>query len=280
MFEYVSTKMKIRAASMGASVIKGVRKLMNGETVFITKRHGINWEVDLDEGIDFAIYLLGRFENSTYDAYARTLKSGAIVIDIGANIGAHTLPLANLIGDSGKVYAFEPTQSAFKKLSRNLELNPELQKRVVAVQAMVVSSPSFELPESIYASWPLHYNEEAHKLHLGVACSTDGALSLTLDQIVQKFALTKIDLIKLDVDGFELEVLRGASECLEKIHPPILMELAPYTMEEKGYDASEAIQILTKFNYKFYDLSGQTFSSEDLKSWMKKPGFSVNILAK
>ncbi|MGE0632488.1 MAG: FkbM family methyltransferase [Pseudobdellovibrionaceae bacterium] len=272
--------MKIRAASMGASVVKGVKRLFNNGTVFVTKRHGINWYLDLDEGIDFAIYLLGRFENSTYEAYAKTVKPGAKVIDIGANIGAHTLPLATLVGDSGHVYAFEPTQTAFNKLQKNLSLNPELVKRVSLVQGMVVSSPSFELPDSIYASWPLHHNDQAHKLHLGVACTTTGAVSLTLDQIVQKFSIQQIDLIKLDVDGFELEVLRGATNTLDKMAPPILMELAPYTMEEKGYDAAEAVHILTKYGYEFYGLDGKSLSTGDLMSWLKKPGFSVNILAK
>ena len=76
--------------------------------------------------IDFAIYLGGMFERNTALALRKLVRPSSLVLDIGANIGAHTLRLANLVGSSGRVFAFEPTDFAYSKLQANLDLNPAL----------------------------------------------------------------------------------------------------------------------------------------------------------
>ncbi len=98
------------------------------------RRRGVAWTLDLREGIDFSIWLLGAFELSTVRAYQRILRPGAIVLDIGANIGAHTLHLARAVGTEGKVWAIEPTDYAMGKLKTNIALNPELAPRIVGCQ--------------------------------------------------------------------------------------------------------------------------------------------------
>ena len=94
--------------------------------IFIAEvaRGGVNWRLNLTEGIDFSIYLLGAFEPITVAACARLIKPGDTVLDIGANIGALALPMARMAGPSGKVYCFEPTDYAFKKLTANLGPEP------------------------------------------------------------------------------------------------------------------------------------------------------------
>src|SRR4030095_4914874 len=82
-------------------------------------RDGLRWQLDLCEGIDLALYL-GIFETDSVSVVRRLLEPGAVVLDIGANIGAHTLPMARRVGPNGKVYAFEPTQFAFQKLQNNI----------------------------------------------------------------------------------------------------------------------------------------------------------------
>ena len=86
------------------------------------KRGGLRWMLDLDEGIDFSIFLLGSFEPDAVRCFEKRIKPGDVVLDICANIGAHTLRLARLVGSSGRVLAFEPTIYAYAKLRSNLEL--------------------------------------------------------------------------------------------------------------------------------------------------------------
>jgi FkbM family methyltransferase len=131
-----------------------------------------------------------------------------VVVDIGANIGAHTLPIAQHVGETGRVFAIEPTSFAYSKLSRNIDLNPSLKSRIIPVNAAFVSDTSQELGK-IYASWRLTGTDNAHSVHGGVECDTSQAQRITFDSFVAQAQIEKISVIKLDVDGFETHVLKG-----------------------------------------------------------------------
>ena len=74
----LSTKQKIRLARTAAHVVRGVRRGIGAGEVAEVRRGGLNWRLDLGEGIDFAIYLLGSFERGTQRQYGRLLKPGAV----------------------------------------------------------------------------------------------------------------------------------------------------------------------------------------------------------
>jgi FkbM family methyltransferase len=212
------------------------------------------WNLDLTEGIDFSIFLLGGFEPRTLKLYAKLVKQGATVLDIGANVGAHTLPLAELVGPQGRVIAFEPTRYALEKMRANIALNTDLTNRIALCQAMLVADDSKTLTRQVYSSWPLFGKSDTlHAQHRGQLMETDGATAVTLDRAVSDMKLSRIDFIKLDVDGQEPAVLAGAKKTLSTYQPPILLELAPYlyaqafdqfeqmmrTLAESGYVATE-----------------------------------------
>jgi hypothetical protein len=100
------TKMALAKSSRGAPPLAPWAGL--SERVRL-RRRGIRWDLDLAEGIDLSIYLLGAFEPRLVGAYRKLIRPGACILDIGANIGAHTLQFAQLVGDRGKVVAYEPT---------------------------------------------------------------------------------------------------------------------------------------------------------------------------
>jgi FkbM family methyltransferase len=243
----------------------------------IATRGGLRWQLDLTEGIDLAIYL-GAFERSTVNTYTRLIRPGDIVLDIGANIGAHTLQLAKCVGPSGHVYAFEPTW-AFKKLNTNIALNPEIAPRITAVQAMVSSSDGSELAPAIYSSWPLVETTGLHELHLGRLQSTAGARVVTMDTYLTEAGIERIDLVKLDVDGFECDVLEGWT-MLRRWRPRILMELAPYVLAEHGRTLEQLIALLRNADYRLFMEDGAALPmvATELER-MISPGAGINILA-
>jgi FkbM family methyltransferase len=225
----------------------------------IAKRGGLLWDLDLKEGIDFSIYLLGGFEPLTLKLYTKIVKPGNVVLDIGANIGSHTLPLANLVGDEGRVIAFEPTRYAISKLNKNIQLNKHLQNRISVNQVMLVAGKHEHLKSEIYSSWPLfEHGEELHKKHRGQLMDTAGAIAISLDNALQQMEIHKVDFIKLDVDGHEYSVLAGSLCTLTKNRPIILMELAPYLFDEKNdesCDFEKMISIFRDLEYSLYDVN-------------------------
>jgi len=120
---------------------------MAGKNNCVTvRRRGLMWSLDLSEGIDFSIYLLGAFERSTTITLEKLVKPGDVVFDLGANIGAHTVVLAQLVGGAGQVLAFEPQRILWgKNLAVFLIGTIEL-LIVVGIGAFVSQAWNFLLP--------------------------------------------------------------------------------------------------------------------------------------
>lgn len=214
------------------------------------RRNGVRWLLDLNEGVQLALYL-DVYERSTTRALARVARPGAIAIDVGANIGAQALPLALQVGQTGQVIAVEPADSAMARLRGNCALNPELRSRMTLVHR-ALGAPGDRPAESYFASWPLEAKANAHPVHQGNP-ERSSATGSTLDGLVAELGLARVDLIKLDVDGNELPVLRGALATLEKHHPVVVFELAPYLLEERGDSPSDLPQLFLGLGYHLYD---------------------------
>jgi len=221
------------------------------------RRMEIDWILDLQEGIDFSIWLLGAFERPVFNAYRRLVRPGMVALDVGANIGAHTLPLAKLVGKDGLVVAFEPTAWAFDKLRANIAANRELSGRIKVAQTMLLCSEDAVVPPLIDASWPITPAEEVSPDLRSAGKSTKGAVGTTLDRYMESTGLGRVDFIKLDVDGYESDVLRGAQVTIERFRPVIVTEVSPYIARERGNDIQDALSGLEKGRYRLFDLQGR-----------------------
>jgi len=209
-------------------------------------RNQIFWNLDVSQAIDLSIYLTGKFEARTLKDILSCVSGKSIVIDIGANIGAHTLPIAKAL-DAGLVIACEPTDWAFNRLIRNIELNPHLESRINAVQCGLTAVQGQKIESDIYSSWPL--NTAGHPIHGGVANTTFGAESITLDLLVERLKLPHIELIKIDVDGHEYSVLEGSRASINKFHPHLVMEWSPQQIQEFGHQPGDLRALLEDLCY-------------------------------
>lgn len=277
----MTTEQKIRIAALASRVVRALRTVTGQPDVAVFRRGGLVWELDLRQGIDFAIFLQGGFEPFTLREYAKLVKAGDTVFDIGANIGSHTLPLARLVGRGGRVVAFEPTDYAFGKLRRNLSLNPELQTRVQAVQALLVAKTEESKPEGIPSSWSLDAprpGENVHPVHKGTFNSLSGASPMRLDDWVATQGCERVDFLKIDVDGFEIDVLEGAVGTLDRFKPRIMMEFAPYVFRERGRSFEELVVLLAKSGYRAREVRGDTLELSPSLERSIPHGGSINVI--
>ncbi|HWT89034.1 MAG TPA: FkbM family methyltransferase [Candidatus Angelobacter sp.] len=276
----LTTKTKIALAGLAYQTIAKSRGLLGKSKQVEVRRGGVRWRLDLEEGIDFSIYLLGAFERSTVATLRELVKAGDVVLDIGANIGAHTLGLAKNVGAAGKVYAFEPADFAFQKLLRNLALNPELERRTKASQVMLGSGAE-KPPNGVYASWPLEKVDSVHPKHRGRFVSTEGAVVDTLDGFVAREKVSRINLIKMDVDGHELPVLQGGRSVLREHRPVIVMEMSPYVHAEEQNSFAAVIEVLKEFRYKIEDARNRKTLPLDAAALERliPDGAGINVVA-
>jgi FkbM family methyltransferase len=278
----MNTIHKIMLARMAYYPLSAARRLVGKTDIVEGSFDGLNYRLDLSQGIDLAIYLLGRFEPTTAAAISRIVKPGQIVLDIGANIGAHTLRIARLVGETGHVFAFEPTDFAFGKLVTNLGLNPSLSGRVTAIQCFLGSSATGGTPPAIYSSWPLTKASGLHRVHLGAAMTTGQTKTLLLDNVIAERNIARVDVVKMDVDGFECDVLDGAMLTIERDRPTFIMELAPYVFEERGSSFDAFLDRLLSLGYQFFTEKDEKPLPRDREGLVRfiGPGASINVVAR
>ena len=278
----LTTKTKVALAGIAYRAIAAGRAIAGRDDCVTVRRGGITWCLDLREGIDFSIYLLGAFERSTVTSLRKLARAGSVIFDIGANIGAHTLGLAQSAGPTGRVFAFEPTDFAFAKLKRNLALNPELQLRTQAQQILLAAEPGAALPAKIYASWPLMADEPVHPKLRGRLNTTLGARVDTLDGFVEREGLDRLDLIKIDVDGHEYPVLKGGARTVARFQPDLLMEMSPYVQAEQNYEFGALVELLRTASYTLQNASTWKPLPVDAKELeaLIPDGAGINVIAR
>ena len=249
-------------------------------TIFISKkqiviRNKIKWNLDLDEGIDLSVFLFGTSEKKVLNIIKLLSKKekNIIIIDIGANIGSVSLLLAQIFQNS-KVYAIEPTNYAFEKLSNNLRLNKDLVNKVFLRQLFLANKSK---PQKVWSSWNFDKSHEKHQKHLGTLKEIKPNIYIKLDEFIKNEGLKHIDFIKLDVDGYELDVLRSGEEFLKKNKPVIFIEIAPYLYPEFGYNCHDLIKFLEKLNYKFLEENLKEVSNIHDRVKEIKDGSSTNF---
>lgn len=141
------------------------------------------------------------------------LKPGQTFVDCGANIGIWTVVAALAVKPTGRVYAFEPNPFTFEKLSQNLSLlNPKGQ---IELFAMAVGSENKEL---------LLRCHQEHNVSQVISTSNKESIMVSVVSIDSIFKDTYVDGIKIDVEGFEIEVLKGAENILKKCTPWLIVE--------------------------------------------------------
>lgn len=208
-------------------------------------RNTIHWELDLTEGIDFSIFLFGGFELETVERLRARAKKNHVVVDVGANVGAYALPLATI---AARVYALEPTDWAFTKLQNNIALNPDLKPRVIPLKMGIIPEGA-KAPNELGASWNLEGLDGNSSTYGATMMDASKARFISLDKFAQEQNLERMDILKVDVDGTDLQVLESGADSIRKFKPAIMIEYAPDLLVENGRSSDQFFNFFKELNY-------------------------------
>lgn len=156
----------------------------------------------------------GEFSAGEQTLFASLVHDGELVVEVGANIGVHTVQLSQLVGRYGEVYAFEPQRIVFQTLCANLALNQCA--NVKAYQAAVGREEATILVPSPDPSKQTNFGG----LSMFGVQDGDSALLVTLDA----FDLPACNFLKADVEGMEIDVLKGAQKTIDTYRPVMYLE--------------------------------------------------------
>lgn len=210
--------------------VRGTKKIASVE--------GMTFDLDLGEMIDVCLYLQ-RFERDVAAVIEKVCRPGSVVVDIGANIGAHALRFAREAGPQGRVLAFEPTDFAYKKLVRNIALN-----QYTNLEAFQVALSDQNLPQQ-EISWRSSWRTDGSRDQSPTVVDF-----IRLDDWLMDHQVSRIDIVKIDVDGNEYPVFAGSRNMLENYRPLIIMEVGAWHFHDSDRNP---LMLLEGLGYRFWD---------------------------
>lgn len=229
------------------------RQVSHTPSICHVEIQGFTFLIDLKSATQRYMYYFGDFEPEVRKAISAILRPGDTMVDIGANFGFHTLSAARNVTSTGKIIAFEPLPRAFAQLQQNLALN-ELHQ-VVAENLALGDS---EIDTVIYTFSNQPDTHASMYVSVGDVSEYFNCKITTLDKYTKENCSTEcIRLIKLDVEGHELKVLKGANGILQSMRPHVIVEFNPLTLRSAGTSQQELMSYLWSCNYRLEILSAK-----------------------
>jgi len=216
--------------------------------------HGVRFDCDFALDPRVADMFFAAYEPHEVEVLERFLKPGDVFIDVGANIGYLTAVGASRVGPTGQVHSFEPVPDYFARLDALRAANPSYSIAVHHV-ALGESEGTAEIAQA--AETNIGWNTMVPGLLSGAAARARHRVRVRrLDGYLAERGITKVALIKIDTEGFELPVLRGASGFLDatRPRPPILCEVAPGAYPLLGARVADLFDYLARYGYSATDV--------------------------
>ena len=201
-----------------------------------------------DTFIGKSLIKYGQISSDESLLYEQICTDGDVVVEAGANIGTHSLAISKAIGDTGKLYCYEPQRIVFQTLNANLALNSLT--NTTTYQAGVGEKESFvNIPE-------FDYNHNGNYGGISITNYQEGTKTKVYS-IDSHLNLQQLKLLKIDVEGMEIDVIKGAKQTIERLRPII------YCENDRRELSSTLIELLWSLSYDLYWHLPPLFNTEN-----------------
>jgi FkbM family methyltransferase len=207
-------------------------------------RNGIKYSLDLSCMMQWYVYW--DFSAKDREELYALIKEGDVVMDIGTNIGETLLNFARLTGPKGYVYGFEPDEENYKNAIKNISLN-NFENIYVFKNALSDKKETVKL----YVVDP--NNRGMNRILQQANDETEPYTvleTITLDELVKENKIERINVMKLDIEGYEMNALRGATEILRKMKPLLFVEVGYTRLLKNNTSPNELMKFLEDHGYK------------------------------
>jgi FkbM family methyltransferase len=191
-------------------------------------RHGPMLYPRTDKYVGRSLELYGEFSEGEHELFTQLVGPGAVIVEVGANIGAHTVGLAKLVGPTGAVISFEPQPVLFQIMTANMALNGLSNARPV-LAGLAERGGTLKLPL-------IDYTRENN---FGAFQLSENGDDIVEVRTLDSYGLTRLTLLKIDVEGMEQNVIDGARETIARHRPMMYVE---NDRKEKSRALIEAMQ--------------------------------------
>ncbi len=254
---YIVSTTFVRAALRYYPFTRGRSRLTNwlgrhlavNPSSVVRLEEGMEIELIPTQFVSRQLYFFGSFEPRETHIFRNLIGPGMTVFDIGANVGLYTLIAAKTLENQGQVYSFEPSGENFAVLKRNIKRN--------GFQHLVDPSRRAVSSTSGHARFLLANDGGSNHLDLtqgsaGASGTATDVETVALDSFVDEKDLSRVDVIKSDTEGAEMQVLAGAKRLLEEFKPRIFIEFSKRALNRFGHEPEELLDLLVSLRYKPY----------------------------
>lgn len=223
----------------------------NSTLLVSTLRYGIRMRLDITEYLQAHLYVFGDYELPTIRFLRSVLRPGAVCLDIGAQMGYLTLAMATAANKTTIVHSFEPESTNAARFRENVQLNDLTN---VTLHQTAVSTVDGAL--KLYLS-----NDRNAGTHSTVFIESNVSTeyveipAIRLETFASSHSLPSIDIIKIDVEGAEIDVINGAIGVLQQHKPIVITELSDHLQQARGQTCTEFKELMQTYGYKPYSIN-------------------------
>lgn len=236
------------------SFLSGI--LFRNKPVILTDAYGMRFILYPSAHEPLEKLLSRRYLVGEYQAISKIVKSGNIVIDVGSNIGTHTIYMSKLVGPNGKIYSFEPVPETSWQLKENLVLNRI--GNVEVVTSALKDKDGMEMMNifpndfSAWNSFGLPETDESRPVDKIKVKATK------LETFTNQKNIKHIDFLKIDAEGSEKDVFEGARSLLKAGAIGVLsFEISEIPLKGMNGNSKELFDILSSYGYKVYEYNAR-----------------------
>jgi FkbM family methyltransferase len=230
----------------------------------------MRWLFDLElmiqpgDQISQAVYISGLYEPCTADALRRLLAPGDTFVDVGANVGLLSLLASRWVGPSGRVVCLEPSAREFARLREHVERNRLV--NVVTFQVAAGAEPGSAVLHVAEARYPGLNTLEPSFMYTGVAEDhAEQVPVVRLDDFLAAQGIDVVSTMKIDVEGFEPQVVAGAQRTIARDRPVLLIEVVGPALEPSHEGRRGIERFLLECGYAFAAIDGHTARIDRVK---------------
>lgn len=237
---------------------------------------GLKFMIYPNNDIGRALFTSGTYEPNSLLVVRNLLRPGSVFFDIGANAGVFTLAASKWVGPTGSVIAFEPSSREYPLLVENVALNGLSNVRL---EKLAISDKT----GAHLLHLAIHKHNGQNTLcqefaYEGVNSGTTETVSLiTLDQYVAEKGFSRIDLIKLDIEGAEYQAFLGAKNTLATLRPALVFEIVKSALQKNRIDIRDLEEFLNKMDYKTFSIDERTAQLAPIPLSAMKDGNAVAL---
>ncbi len=216
--------------------------------VWVEVEPGLTMLLDPRDLVQASIIATKQWEPGTWRSLSEHIGSGAVFVDVGAHVGYYSLKAAKAVGSGGRVLAIEPNPDTLQVLRANIAASGD---SMITVEPVACSDSEgvLELFAASRNNTGATSLSRSNALKFGFERKSFRVRTRPLDALVQENRLDRVDVIKIDVEGAEILVLKGAERTLDLYHPVVTVELVEDQLKNMGTSSAEVIRVLRKHGY-------------------------------